>query len=167
MASPAWLPQEVKPSVSQSPVSVSPAGGTSTQTSASLASSVGPHTSNSSGGSTTDSIQEPLQANFSNAPSFAVPTPSFSYGVPPNANISFGASQQSSPGSVSINLLMLCCILYGRSYDLWLYFDVFSNLGNSVKSACISKGSAPSSWLVFFCHSLFFIQHSKIWIFFP
>ncbi|CAB4295957.1 unnamed protein product [Prunus armeniaca] len=99
MASPAWLPQEVKPSVSQSPVSVSPAGGASTQTSASLVSSVGPHTSNSSGGSTTDSIQESLQAKFSNAPSFAVPAPSFSYGVPPNANISFGASQQSSPGS--------------------------------------------------------------------
>lgn len=120
MASPAWLPQEVKPSMSQSPVSVSPASSASTQTSASLVSSVGPHTSNSSGGSTTDSIQEPLQAKFSNAPSFAVPTPSFSYRVPPNANISFGASQQSSPGSVSANLLMPSCIFCGCSYDLWI-----------------------------------------------
>ncbi|XP_048428823.1 pre-mRNA-processing protein 40C-like isoform X2 [Pyrus x bretschneideri] len=94
MASPASLPQEVKPSVS-----VSPAGGASTQTAASPASSVGPTTSNSQCGSVNDSVQEPLQNKFGNAPSFAVPAPSFSYSVPPNANISFGTPQQSSPSS--------------------------------------------------------------------
>ncbi|KAM1846586.1 hypothetical protein ACFX14_010981 [Malus domestica] len=94
MASPASLPQEVKPSVS-----VSPAGGASTQTAASPASSVGPTTSNSPCGSVNDSVQEPLQIKFGNAPTFAVPAPSFSYNVPPNANISFGTSQQSSPSS--------------------------------------------------------------------
>ncbi|KAM1540942.1 hypothetical protein PS1_010930 [Malus domestica] len=94
MASPASLPQEVKPSVS-----VSPAGGASTQTAASPASSVGPTTSNSPCGSVNDSVQEPLQIKSGNAPTFAVPAPSFSYNVPPNANISFGTSQQSSPSS--------------------------------------------------------------------
>ncbi|XP_061991410.1 pre-mRNA-processing protein 40C isoform X1 [Rosa rugosa] len=69
MASPAWLPQDVQPSVSQAPVSGSPAGAPSTPTAAPLASSAG--------------------------------TPSFSYSVPPNANIAFGTSQQpsTSPGT--------------------------------------------------------------------
>lgn len=73
MASPAWLPQEVRPSVSQAPVSGSPAGGPSTPSDTPLDSSVG--------------------------------TPSFSYSVPPNANITFGTSQQPSPSSVSTKLL--------------------------------------------------------------
>lgn len=72
MASPAWLPQEVRPSVSQAPVSGSPAGGP-TPSDTPLDSSVG--------------------------------TPLFSYSVPPNANITFGTSQQPSPSSVSTKLL--------------------------------------------------------------
>ncbi|KAM1721186.1 hypothetical protein TB2_022310 [Malus domestica] len=94
MASPASLPQEVKPYVS-----VSPAGGASTQTATSPASSVGPTTSNSPCGYVNDSVQEPLQTKFGNAPSFTIPAPSFSYNVPHNANISFGTSHQLSPSS--------------------------------------------------------------------
>ncbi|KAM1724577.1 hypothetical protein ACFX11_023013 [Malus domestica] len=94
MASPASLPQEVKPYVS-----VSPAGGASTQTAASPASSVGPTTSNSPCGYVNDSVQEPLQTKFGNAPNFTVPAPSLSYNVPHNANISFGTSHQLSPSS--------------------------------------------------------------------
>nr|XP_004297757.2 PREDICTED: pre-mRNA-processing protein 40C isoform X2 [Fragaria vesca subsp. vesca] len=100
MASPAWLPQDVQPSVSQTPVSGSPAGGTSTPTAAPLASSAGtpsfPYSVPPNANSTFGTFQQPSPSpvtkfNLSASPMALQPpvpglsssaSPSFSYNIP-------------------------------------------------------------------------------------
>ncbi|XP_050372348.1 pre-mRNA-processing protein 40C isoform X2 [Argentina anserina] len=108
MATPAWLPQDVHPPVSQSPVSDSPAGGPSTPTSAPLVSSAGTPISYSVPPNTIDTFgtsQQPsptaTKFNQSASPMVLQPpvpglssltSPSFSYNIP-NSNHPFPNNQ--------------------------------------------------------------------------
>lgn len=103
MESPAWLPREVKLSTSQVPVSGTPAGVPAGAPLVPVPVAATP-TSDSPSGAASDSMQEPSQVKFANAPSHVVPVPSFTYNVPSNANMSSGGTQQSSPSSVSTNI---------------------------------------------------------------
>jgi hypothetical protein len=125
MASPAWLTQEMQPSTPQATVPGLPAGVSSgdpsTPTAAALAPAPAPGantpTSKGSISTASGSVQGPVQARFASAPGYAVPAPSFSYSVFPNATTPSGSSQQLSSTSVSASLYCLP--------DFWMDFVLF------------------------------------------
>ncbi|XP_058090357.1 pre-mRNA-processing protein 40C isoform X2 [Magnolia sinica] len=67
----------------------------------------GPPTPGGPNDTTTEPSQESVRAKFATTPGFAVPVPSFSYGVMPKANTASGSSQQSPSTPASSQVLKL------------------------------------------------------------